>query len=118
MYLSRRFIEILEKEYGGVWYDKENKGYVDRGSMPLGWDRKLINKGAKKFRQTTKRIGEKYKIITGGVVVEKEIIFYHRGKITTLETDILNINRHKKRQKNRERIKKKEKKREKKKKNI
>ena len=64
IYMSRCFIDKIKKDYGGIWYDKENIGYIHHKQQPIGWDKKRYNLGTYNFFKMATEIGLKYNKIT------------------------------------------------------
>ena len=79
-YMSKRFIQLMKKEYDGIWYDKENTGYVSRKTQPEEWHPRRYNDGACKFEEMVAKLGEKYDIPVLFCVVDKDLVLYSRGK--------------------------------------
>ena len=81
IYMSNKFIKIIFKDYNGIWYDKENNGYVITGdAKKRNFDKKRYNYGIYKFNRYSIAIGKKYNLKTGIAINNSDLILYYRAK--------------------------------------
>ena len=78
-YMSKKIMKIMVKDYGGVWYDKENFGYTTQKSQPKDWKPRRYNDGGPKFRDRVLEIGKEYNISTCKVLIDNKISLFSRG---------------------------------------
>lgn len=78
-YLSKRVIDTILEDYGGIWFDEENIGYTDWKSQPSHWHHRRVNDGAIKFRTMIEDIGKKYDLKVFKNVIDDKLILYSRG---------------------------------------
>jgi len=78
-YMSSKFLKIVKKKHGGMWYDKENLGYVSRDQMPKHWPPNRYNDGGPKFTDMVKKIAIKYGFISFYNLIEERLSLYRRG---------------------------------------
>jgi len=79
MYMSHKFIKCIKKDYGGIWYDKENIGYISRKMQPKDWDARRYNEGSKRFKVMVKNIFKKYKKLISITLRSQGLTLYRRG---------------------------------------
>lgn len=79
-YLSKRIINIIQSEFGGIWFDEGNSGYTDWKSQPSFWHLRRVNDGAVRFRIMIEEIGKKYNFVVFTDVIDGDVTFYSRGK--------------------------------------
>lgn len=111
-YMSKNFIKIIKKEYGSIWYDKENLGFTTMRCQPDNWEVRRYNEGAFRFRKMAIDIGKKYNILTCLSIVDNRLTLYNRGeniikhKFSEKEKKIRSkkINRQKKKRKEQEKL--------------
>ena len=81
IYMSKKFIEMIIKDYDGIWFDRENKECVDsKSSIKNKWDKKRYNYGTYKFEKYSKKIGKKYNVNTCISINNSGLILYYRAK--------------------------------------
>lgn len=88
IYLSGKMISLLVKKYDGIWFDKNDRGYIwgeqgfyDKIYYELGDKRIWKDHIGINFKLTTKHLIEKYKLKKKDVICDKIRLFV-RGKKT------------------------------------
>jgi len=76
IYLSPKMTKWLLSNHNGIWYDKDNKGYVE-GKKPA--DCQYYNAGIRKFHKTIKKIKEHG--FDRRSIFNEDIVLYRRGRI-------------------------------------
>jgi hypothetical protein len=79
-YLSKRVVDAIQKDYGGIWFDEENVGYTDWKSQPSHWHIRRVQEGGVRFRTMIEDIGKEYNFLVFTDVIDSDVTFYSRGK--------------------------------------
>jgi len=78
-YMSSSFIKIVKERYDGMWYDRENFGYIDQKSQPEDWRPRRYNDGAFHFSEMIKEINKDCGLLICYDVIDERIDLYDKG---------------------------------------